>query len=237
MDDLRVPIAKRRRNASTARSPRKLGPGAEGKSVDPAQAGCDDDAVELVILFGPPAVGKMTVGYELCKLTGYKLLHNHMTVEPVLEIFPFGSPPFLRLVGEFRRRIVEEALEAELPGLVMTFVWGLDLESDTAGIRSYLELAESRGGRLRLVELYADQAERLRRNATEFRMDRKRTHRDQELSVQILRDLDRDHVLNTGGEMTTSARELLEQQRHFRIDTTTLEAAEAAKLIADHLAL
>ena len=193
--------------------------------------------MELVILFGPPAVGKMTVGYELCKLTGYKLLHNHMTVEPVLEIFPFGSPPFLRLVGEFRRRIVEEALEAELPGLVMTFVWALDLESDTAGIQAFIELAESRGGRVRLVELYADQAERLRRNATEFRMDRKRTHRDQELSVQILRDLDRDRVMNTGSETPTTAQALLEEHGHVRIDSTDLEAAETAKVIAGHLGL
>ncbi len=39
--------------------------------------------MRLVILFGPPAVGKMTVGYELEKLTGLRLFHNHMTVDPI----------------------------------------------------------------------------------------------------------------------------------------------------------
>jgi len=34
---------------------------------------------KLIILFGPPAVGKMTVGKELADLTGLKLFHNHMT--------------------------------------------------------------------------------------------------------------------------------------------------------------
>jgi hypothetical protein len=193
--------------------------------------------VQLVILFGPPAVGKMTVGYELCKLTGFKLLHNHMTVEPLVEVFEFGSPPFVKLVGEFRRRILEEAFDAGLPGLVLTMVWGLDLESDTALITSYLDLARSHDGSAHLVELYADQEERLRRNATDFRLDRKRSHRDQELSVQILRDLDRDHVLNTGPGTPAHSRALLEQQGHLRIDSTHLEAAETAALIARQLAL
>jgi hypothetical protein len=35
----------------------------------------------LVIIFGPPAVGKMAVGMELEHLTGFRLFH--MTVDPV----------------------------------------------------------------------------------------------------------------------------------------------------------
>lgn len=55
--------------------------------------------MELVIIFGPPAVGKMTVGHELCKATGFKLFHNHALIEPVLDIFPFGSPPYVPAGG------------------------------------------------------------------------------------------------------------------------------------------
>ena len=58
--------------------------------------------MHLVVLFGPPAVGKMTVGHELCRLTGYRLFHNHLTIEPFLGIFEFGSPSFARLSSEFR---------------------------------------------------------------------------------------------------------------------------------------
>jgi len=32
--------------------------------------------VKLVIIFGPQAVGKMTVGQELEKITGLKLFHS-----------------------------------------------------------------------------------------------------------------------------------------------------------------
>ena len=86
--------------------------------------------MHLVVLFGPPAVGKMTVGHELCRLTGYRLFHNHLTIEPFLGIFEFGSPSFARLSSEFRRRVLEEAIVSGLPGLVFTFVWALQLEED-----------------------------------------------------------------------------------------------------------
>ena len=42
--------------------------------------------MKFVVIFGPQAVGKMTVGQEIEKITGLKLLHNHMTIE-LLEPF------------------------------------------------------------------------------------------------------------------------------------------------------
>lgn len=43
--------------------------------------------MKLLFLFGNAAVGKMTVGQELTEITAMKLFHNHMSIEPVLEIF------------------------------------------------------------------------------------------------------------------------------------------------------
>ena len=39
--------------------------------------------MKLVILYGPPGVGKLTVGRELAARTGFKLFHNHLTVDLV----------------------------------------------------------------------------------------------------------------------------------------------------------
>ncbi len=183
------------------------------------------------MIFGPPAVGKMTVGEELCELTGFKLFHNHMTVEPVLGIFPFGSPPFGRLVNEFRRRVIEEAADAALPGLVFTYVWGLDLPEDTDLIASYVDIVRSRGGRTRFVELYADLDERLERNTTELRLDRKPSKRDLDFSRANLLELDRDYVMNTDDTRRTYAQDLIERHDHVRIDNTRLAPAETAALI------
>ncbi|MBB5075940.1 hypothetical protein [Nonomuraea endophytica] len=50
----------------------------------------------LLCIVGPPAVGKMTVGNAIANRTGYKLFHNHLSVEPVLRFFDFGTEPFGR---------------------------------------------------------------------------------------------------------------------------------------------
>ncbi len=183
-----------------------------------------------MIIFGPAAVGKMTVGHALCELTGFKLFHNHAIIEPVLEIFPFGSPPFVRLVSEFRRRVIEEAAASDLPGLVFTFVWGLDDPGDADLVASYLEIGESHGGRARLVELYAEQSERVARNSTPFRLERKASKRNLEFSQANLLEMDAKHTLNTGGART-KAEDLIEQYEHVRIDNTHLTAQQTAEEI------
>ncbi len=48
--------------------------------------------MKLLFLFGDAAVGKMTVGQELAKITDLRLFHNHMTIEPVIEIFGYFTP-------------------------------------------------------------------------------------------------------------------------------------------------
>jgi hypothetical protein len=190
--------------------------------------------MHFVFVFGPPAVGKMTVGRELAALTGYKLLHNHMTVEPVLDIFEFGSAPFARLVGEFRRRVIEEALAAGLPGLVFTMVWGLDLTEDRELVSSYVHLVEAAGGRVSFVELYAGLGERLERNRTALRLSEKRSKRDLEFSHGNVLELEENYVMSTGAGATL-ADELLAAHEYLRLDNTDVPASEAARRIADAL--
>lgn len=186
------------------------------------------------MIFGPPAAGKMTVGREISRLTGYPLFHNHMTVEPVLEIFDFGSPPFERLVTEFRRRILEEAAESGLPGLVFTYVWALDDPGDKALVHSYAEVVESRGGTTAFAELSAPLDVRLERNRTPLRLDAKRSKRDLEASDGWLREADRS-VLNTGGAYP--AGDLLGGRPHVRVDNASLSPEQAARRIVEGLGL
>ena len=192
--------------------------------------------MHFVFVFGPPAVGKMTVGRALSARTGYKLLHNHMTVEPVLDIFEFGSPPFGRLVSEFRRRIIEEALAADLDGLVFTMVWGLELDEDRTLVSSYVDLVHAAGGRVSFVELSADLGERLLRNRTELRLAEKRSKRDLEFSHGNVLALEENYVMNTGGARTLGE-DVLDGCEHLRIDNTALSADEVADRVVHALGL
>ena len=45
--------------------------------------------MKLVLIIGADAVGKMTIGQELMKITNLRLFHNHMMIEPVIDIFGY----------------------------------------------------------------------------------------------------------------------------------------------------
>jgi hypothetical protein len=183
----------------------------------------------LVFMVGPPAVGKMTVGAALRDLTGLPLFHNHQSIEAVLPVFGFGTPQFRRLVGEFRRRVFEEAAESELPGLIFTFVWAFDVAADLAFVEELKSIFESRGGRTVFVELWADLDTRLGRNASELRLSEKPSKRDIDASSARLLEHEAQYRFSSDGEFPFDA--------HLRIDNSTLDPAEVAGLIAAHFDL
>jgi hypothetical protein len=184
----------------------------------------------FVIIFGPPAVGKMAVGLELERLTGFRLFHNHMTVDPVIRLFPFDSPAYNRLVGEFRQRVFEEFAASDARGLIFTFVWVLDDEQDRRFVERAMKTFTDRDGNVWFTELEASQAERLRRNETPLRLSEKRPQRNIDGSRAFLLDADRRYQMNTRGGF-------FYPDRHLKIDNTALEPDVVARTIADHFSL
>ena len=184
----------------------------------------------LVIIFGPPAVGKMTVGLELERLTGFRLFHNHMTVDPVVRLFPFNSPPYSRLVTEFRQRIFEEYAATNEHGLIFTFVWALDDAVDRLFIERAVRTFREQGADVCFVELQATQDERLRRNETPLRRAEKRRQLDIDGSRAFIVAADERYQLNTRGDFFFP-------DRHLKIDNTALEPETVARRVVDHFGL
>lgn len=182
--------------------------------------------MKLVIIFGPPAVGKMTVGRELARLTGLRLFHNHMTIELALNFFEYGHPSFHRLVSDFRRRVFEEVAASDLAGLVFTYVWALELEAERTYVDSVTAIFRARGADVYYVELYADLTERVRRNEAESRLAEKPSKRDTEASRAHLLEVSREHKLNTDGDFFYT-------HNYLRLDNTTLTPEEAARRIME----
>jgi tRNA uridine 5-carbamoylmethylation protein Kti12 len=50
--------------------------------------------MKLVFIYGPPAAGKLTVATELSRLTGFKLFHNHVSIQFVESLFEYGTRTF-----------------------------------------------------------------------------------------------------------------------------------------------
>jgi hypothetical protein len=110
--------------------------------------------MKLIFIYGPPAVGKLTVANELAALTGYKVFHNHVTVDLALGFFEFGSRGFGRLVDAVRMLMFEVAATEKLDGLIFTFVYGAP--HDDPFIERVLRVVEGKGGEVCFVQLFCD---------------------------------------------------------------------------------
>ncbi len=186
--------------------------------------------MKLVIIFGPHAVGKMTVGQVLAKQTGLKLFHNHMTIDLVDHFFDYGSKQGKRLVNLFRQEIFEEVSKSDLYGLIFTFMWAFDHQGDWDYIKNLCDLFESRGSELYFVELEADFDVRIERNKTPNRLANKPTKRDIDQSEKIFRYLEKNYRLNScEGE--------IKRKNYLRINNTNLDSETVAKMIKDRFSL
>ena len=187
--------------------------------------------MKLIIITGPHAVGKMTVGQELAKITGLKLLHNHMTIELVSNFFhAFNSHEGKRLNALFRQELLEAIAGSDLPGLIYTAMIAFDMPSNVEYLHSVIKLFESYNAEIYLVELCADFDIRIERNKTENRLLNKPTKRDIQHSESIFRMLESEHRLNSNeGEFNFD--------NFIKIDNSYLQPEVVAKMIKDRFFL
>jgi len=180
--------------------------------------------MKFVLLFGPQAVGKMTVGQELAKITDLKLFHNHMTIDLINPFFDYSTKEGKRLVHLFRMEIFESVAKSDLDGLIFTYVWAFNSQSDWDYIDKVSHIFESRGGTVYFVELEADIDERLERNKTPNRLENKPTKRNIEWSEDDLKKSMEKYRLNSlDGE--------IKRKEYIRINNTNLSAQEVANVI------
>jgi gluconate kinase len=105
--------------------------------------------VKLVFIYGLPATGKLTVARALCALTGWKLFHNHLTVDLAASLFPHGSPEYTDFVRFLRLETFRRAAAADV-NLVFTF-WYSSISQPS--VELYREVIESSGGEVLFVHL------------------------------------------------------------------------------------
>jgi len=183
--------------------------------------------MKFVLLFGPPAVGKMTVGQELAQITGLKLFHNHMSLELVNQFFDFGTPSFEHLDKVIRFEIFREVAKSDLAGLIFTYVWAFDEPADTDYIQEAIGIFEEQDAQIYLVELTAELDERLKRNRDEHRLAHKPSKRDIAFSEKSLLYFEANYRMHSKkGELAT--------YHLLKMDNTHLSAAEAAEKIKKH---
>ena len=146
--------------------------------------------MKLVFIFGDAAAGKMTVGQELAKITELKLFHNHMSIEPVLELFGDYNR---NVVTAFREAVFREFAKSGRYGLIFTYLFAFDSPDDWAHVEHVKDIFAPYGTEFYYVELIAPQEVRLQRNASENRLKNKPSKRDIGVSNQRLINDDQHH--------------------------------------------
>ena len=188
--------------------------------------------MKFVLITGPQAVGKMTVGQQLAKITGLKLFHNHETIELVRPLLPLDRAEGWALVTDLRKSVFRHFARSGQEGMIYTMVWAFNEPGDRAYVDEIFALwrEECPEVEIYIVELEADLETRLARNRTENRLLHKPSKRDLEWSDADVRGSDEKYRLNSlPGEIADA--------NYLRLDNTEMSAEEAAGAIKGRFGL
>ena len=183
--------------------------------------------MDLIVIIGSGAVGKMTVGQELMKITDFRLFHNHMMIEPVIEIWGYFNGA---AVSKLRDVVFDEFINSDNVGMIFTYMWAFDEQSDWDYIKHVTGKFEASGGSVYYVELVADQAVRLERNRSENRLKNKASKRDVAVSEErMLREETKYRIVSREGEIPFI--------NYIKIDNTYREPDDVAREIKEYFNL
>lgn len=123
--------------------------------------------MRLLFIYGPVASGKLTIARLVAARAGLSLFHNHLIVDTVAAVFPFGSQEFVRLRERFWLETISTAAEAGR-SLIFTFAPEPTVAGDFPARVS--RLVEAAGGQVIFVALDVEPEEQERRLVDPARM-------------------------------------------------------------------
>lgn len=181
---------------------------------------------KLIMITGPQAVGKMTVGQELTKITNFKLFHNHMTIDLVNNFFSYSTKEGQEMVKKLRYFMLDYFSKSKIDGIIFTLVVNYDKLTDIETLETFKSLFEKNGGEFYYIELQAPLSIRLERNKSENRLLNKPSKCDIEFSEKQIYHSENNH-------RNESLPNEIKYSNYLKIDNSNLTANECAKLIKE----
>ena len=176
--------------------------------------------MKLIVLYGPPAVGKLTVGQELSRTTGFKLFDNHLSNDAVQPVFDYGHPSMERLVDLMRLAVLRESARQGVD-VIFTVVYAHNTPRDLAAVARIFRAVERYGGEVCLVQLHCSDEVNRERLRSPSRLESKIN------SLELL------NQVTEGLDLVSP----IPDRESLRIDNTELEPEIVAQQISQHYGL
>lgn len=139
----------------------------------------------MIFIYGPPAVGKLTVAEKLSELTGIPVFHNHHSRDLVKDIYGDDLMQHYALVDKIRFDVIEYCAQNNTD-LIFTYVYGG--LGDDANVKNFTTIIESNGGQVLFVELMADDSDLIDRVSNDSRKRFKKLL-DKEIMTKLTEDM------------------------------------------------
>lgn len=172
--------------------------------------------MRLIVLYGPPAAGKYTIAKAVAEKTGYKLFHNHLTVDLLKTVFEYGTPGFFELSQKIRLDVFEEAAKQNIPGIVFTFVYEKD--TDDSFIKELLTRVTKYGVEVTFIQIYCEKEVLLQRVKEASRKEFQKVKSEEALQ----------NTLSNSDQMSS-----ISFVENRKIDNTHLTAEEAVQKVLE----
>ena len=166
--------------------------------------------MNVVVIYGPPAVGKLTVAQELSKITKMKVFHNHLTTNISRILFEIGNKGFVKLKWSLVK-LFFQAAKKENVSLIYTVCY-VRKQSDPF-LRFMVKLF---GNDVHFVRLKCDEKELLKRVKCDSRKEHNKLSCEKKLKKEIPK---------FSGQIPFV--------KNMVIDNTKLSAKKVAKLIKE----
>ena len=123
--------------------------------------------MKLVVIYGPPAAGKLTVAKELAKITGFKIFHNHLTNDLLSSVLKFGTQHYWAHVHDMRMNVLKIAAKHKVKGVIYTFCYAHKL--DDKNVKHMLKSLGRHDVKFFFVNLYCSKDELFKRVSSDSR--------------------------------------------------------------------
>ena len=178
---------------------------------------------DLIVIIGPQAVGKMTIGKKLKEKIGYTLMTNHDSIEIAIKIFSSNKNAKLKLKSKIREDVFNICLENNI-SIIFTFVVDFNTNEDILYLNELKNKFEKTGGHFYLIELEADLQTRLDRNKTPHRLECKPSKKNIEWS-------DKELIESMNIYRMNSIKDEIKFENYIKINNTNLSPNAVCDII------